>query len=326
MSRVPKRGVSRKRVKNKASVKNRDSKSLDEVFERFMDVKNLQGLAEQTLTDYVLHFSLFKKYINRDLLATDLTIDMIRKYMNHLLNELELAPHTVNIRTRTLKAFFRFCFKEEYIQRPLHEQMKLVKVPKDAIQSFTPQEIRTLISVVDETTVTGYRDRTMMYFMLDTLVRVKELLAIRRENVDLKNGIITLKAVDTKTKKMRQVPISDIMIKMLKVYIRKTEQFDPEYLFVTMHGEKISDNTVRKFLQDYGRKANVTGKRVSPHTFRHTGALFYILNGGDPFSLQKILGHSDMTMVRRYVQMTNLDMKTQHKNFSPLKRLEKTRY
>jgi integrase/recombinase XerD len=74
-------------------------------------------------------------------------------------------------------------------------------------------------------------------------------------------------------------------------------------------------------LQDYGRKAGVTNKRVSPHTFRHTGALFYIMNGGDPFSLQKILGHSDLTMVRRYVQMTDLNMKSQHKKFSPLNKL-----
>jgi integrase/recombinase XerD len=313
--------VTRRRVKNKANQRDRNAQTLDEVFDKFMEVKNLQGLAEQTITDYILHYSLFKKYLKREIEANELTIDMVRSYMNHLLNELELAAYTVNIRTRTLKAFFRFAFKEGHIENPIHEQMKMVKVPKDNIQAFTVQEVRTLISVVNETTVTGYRDRTMMYFMLDTMVRVKELLAIRRENVDLKNGIVTLKAMDTKTKKMRQVPISDLTVKMLKTYIRKTDKFDPEYLFVTMHGKKIVDNTVRKFLQEYGKKAQITGKRVSPHTFRHTGALFYIMNGGDPFSLQKILGHSDLAMVRRYVQMTDLNMKTQHNNFSPLKRL-----
>lgn len=313
--------VTRRLVKNKANSRDRNAQTLDEVFDKFMAVKNLQGLAEQTLTDYVLHYSLFQKYLKREIEAKELTIDMVRNYMNHLLNELELAAYTVNIRTRTLKAFFRFAFKEGYIERPIHEQMTLVKVPKDNIQAFTVEEVRTLISVVNETTVTGYRDRTMMYFMLDTMVRIRELLAIRRENVDLKNGIVTLKAMDTKTKKMRQVPISDLTVKMLKTYIRKTDKFDPEYLFVTMHGKKIVDNTVRKLLQDYGRKAQITGKRVSPHTFRHTGALFYIMNGGDPFSLQKILGHSDLAMVRRYVQMTDLNMKSQHKKFSPLNKL-----
>jgi integrase/recombinase XerD len=52
--------------------------------------------------------------------------------------------------------------------------------------------------------------------------------------------------------------------------------------------------------------------------FRHTGALFYILNGGDPFSLQKILGHTDRSMVRKYIQMNNTDVKKQHNEFSPI--------
>ncbi|MFL6556662.1 MAG: tyrosine-type recombinase/integrase [Bacillus sp. (in: firmicutes)] len=62
----------------------------------------------------------------------------------------------------------------------------------------------------------------------------------------------------------------------------------------------------------------MTNKRVSPHTIRHTGALFYILNGGEPFTLQRILGHSHMNMVRRYVQMTNMDVQNQHSAHSPL--------
>ncbi|TCP54435.1 phage integrase family protein [Tumebacillus sp. BK434] len=74
-------------------------------------------------------------------------------------------------------------------------------------------------------------------------------------------------------------------------------------------------------MSEYGELAGIRNKRVSPHTFRHTGALFYILNGGDPFSLQKILGHTDMSMVRKYIQMTSADVKRQHNIFSPLKNI-----
>lgn len=83
----------------------------------------------------------------------------------------------------------------------------------------------------------------------------------------------------------------------------------------------MSANSFRKRLSEYGDMAGIKNKRVSPHTLRHTGALLYILNGGDPFSLQKILGHTDMQMVRRYIQMTNTDIKRQHNIFSPLKNL-----
>jgi integrase/recombinase XerD len=100
--------------------------------------------------------------------------------------------------------------------------------------------------------------------------------------------------------------------------LTETFDFQSEWLFVTYEGKPLSDNTVRKDLQELGRKAKIENKRVSPHTFRHTGALFYVMNGGDPFSLQKILGHSDMSMVRKYIQMTNTDIKKQHNLFSPI--------
>lgn len=74
-------------------------------------------------------------------------------------------------------------------------------------------------------------------------------------------------------------------------------------------------------MMEYGDRAGIRNKRVSPHTLRHTGALFYVMNGGDPFSLQKILGHSDMSTFRKYIQMTNSDVRRQHNSFSPLNRL-----
>jgi integrase/recombinase XerD len=140
----------------------------------------------------------------------------------------------------------------------------------------------------------------------------------KAENVDLDTGLIQLEAPETKTKKARLVPLSTKTITILKDYIKETEDFNSEVLFVTYDGMPLSDNTVRKNLQDWGKKANITSKRVSPHTFRHTGALFYVLNGGDPFSLQKILGHSNMSMVRKYIQMTDTDVKRQHNTFSPI--------
>lgn len=62
---------------------------------------------------------------------------------------------------------------------------------------------------------------------------------------------------------------------------------------------------------------------VRPHVMRHTGVLPCIINGGDPFSLQKILGYSDTSKTRKYIQMTNLDIKRQHNVFSPLKNVFK---
>ncbi|MDX8360167.1 tyrosine-type recombinase/integrase [Cytobacillus sp. IB215316] len=160
-----------------------------------------------------------------------------------------------------------------------------------------------------------------MYVLLDTLVRVSELVEFKRNNIDLKSGTIKLEGVETKTRVGRYVPLSSKTIRLLKEYLVETEDCDSEYAFLTYEGRKISTSTIRDDIALVGKIAGIKDKRVSPHTFRHTGALYYILNGGDPFSLQKILGHSHMNMVRRYVQMTDVDIKRQHNTYSPLNRV-----
>src|SRR3954447_15539132 len=79
--------------------------------------------------------------------------------------------------------------------------------------------------------------------------------------------------------------ISARTAKLLNEYLHETEECGNEYVFLTYEGEKIGEATVRDNMRVYGQVAKITNKRVSPHTIRHTGALFYILNGGDPFSL-----------------------------------------
>ncbi|MED1002611.1 site-specific integrase [Bacillus mobilis] len=61
----------------------------------------------------------------------------------------------------------------------------------------------------------------------------------------------------------------------------------------------------RKRLKIYGNKVGIKGVRVSPHIFRHTFTKYYLLNNGDMMNLQKILGHSSIEMVRKYINMTN---------------------
>ena len=78
-------------------------------------------------------------------------------------------------------------------------------------------------------------------------------------------------------------------------------------------------------LREYGQAAGITGIRVSPHTLRHTFAKKWILNGGDVFSLQKILRHSSMDMVRRYVNLFSNEVQKQHDRFSPLVSFERDR-
>jgi integrase/recombinase XerD len=295
---------------------------LVEMFERFLVAKRAEALAARTLNDYETHFGYFYEFLEGDMKAEDISVDLLREYVAYMINDRGLKPMTVNLRVRTSRAFMRFCYNESYIDPPVHESIKAVKAPEDRIQALTPSEMKVLLSVIDETFYAGYRDKVMVYALLDTMVRISELLAVKRGNVDLKAGSIQLEAIDTKTRKARIVPLSSQTIKLLAQYMVETSDFNSKFLFLTNDGRQMSANTFRRNMQEYLVKALIRNKRVSPHSLRHTGALLYIMNDGDPFSLQKILGHTDMSMVRKYIQMTESDVKRQHNTFSPLNRLK----
>ena len=309
----------------KSSSKTMRSASLDTIsglYERFCNYKQTEGVSQRTLKDYQAHFHYLMKFLeDEDISRKEMTKDLFREYTSWMLYEQGLSPVTVNVRLRTLRAFLRFCYKEGYIEQAVHEDLKILRTPQDMIESFTVEEIRKLLSVIDKESYTGFREALIIQFLLDTMVRVSELVAIRRENVHLDDGFVKLEATETKTRRARLVPLSVRTIEILKEYLKETKEFENEYLFLTYEGKPLSADTVRWSLRQIGESAGITNKRVSPHTFRHTGALMYVMNGGDPFSLQKILGHSHMNMVRKYIQMTDMDVKAQHDLFSPLNRI-----
>jgi site-specific recombinase XerD len=90
-------------------------------------------------------------------------------------------------------------------------------------------------------------------------------------------------------------------------------------LFLGRKGE-ISARGLQHMLRRLKGRVGVTG-RLSPHSLRHTFARSYLVNGGDVFSLQRMLGHTSLDMVKRYVALTDFDLVTRHASASPADRL-----
>jgi integrase/recombinase XerD len=97
-----------------------------------------------------------------------------------------------------------------------------------------------------------------------------------------------------------------------------------DYLFLNSWGTPLTKNGVQQMVRRWGRRAGLTHVRRPPHTFRHTFAKNYLVNGGDVFTLQRILGHTTLTCVRIYVNMFAADVKRQHGLCSPADNLAAT--
>jgi integrase/recombinase XerD len=317
-----KKGRRTGRIKKDTPRITRTNFTLTEMFERFLIFKSSEGLSPRTLEDYETHFNYLINFLEVDISNEDITTDLFIEYRNFMLKSLQLKPSTVNIRVRTMRAFIRYSYEQGYIEEAIHERFKPIKAPKKEINVLTPAEIKLVFNQIDDSMYAGFRDKSMLFTLLDTMVRSSELLSMKRTNVNLKEGIIKLEADQTKTRTDRIVPISTRTVKLMKEYIEETEHFENELLFLTYDGEQIQSNTLRKLLAVYGESAGIK-KSVSPHTWRHSGAVLYIMNGGDPFSLKEILGHTTISMTQHYVQMANTDIKKRHNSFSALKSVYK---
>jgi integrase/recombinase XerD len=150
-------------------------------------------------------------------------------------------------------------------------------------------------------------------------MRVSELTNLKIEDIDWTENMFLIMG---KGRKERIVPFSSRLKRVLWKYLNKRSYIENDYLFLDIYGEKMTRHAVQQMTSKYGKKAKITKVRVSPHTFRHTFSKMWILNGGDIFSLQKILGHTTMDMVRNYVNLASSDVQIQHKKFSPLDRMD----
>ncbi|ASS64356.1 Tyrosine recombinase XerD [Bacillus velezensis] len=234
--------------------------------------------------------------------------------------EIGVSARSANNVIRNLRVFYNWAQKEFGIfeQNPA-VMVGYQKEPEQTFEIFTNEDVSKLLSTPNKRTYTGFRDYVMMLILVDTGVRIGELTQTKISDIDLVYRQINLRAETTKAKRSRTLPLSKTTASAISELIEYVNiQDDDDYVFLTQFGERYYGDTFSKMLKKYGKKAGITGARVSPHTFRHYFAVNFLLNGGDPFALMKILGHTDMSMTRRYVNYLNSNVQEMHEKASPV--------
>ena len=282
--------------------------------------------------------SLFIRYLDANGLPTNVSAinaQHIRGFIIHLQSvnrfadhpfarpqEGGLSGHTINTYMRSLRAFWSWLESEEIIGDNPFSHLRIPRAPIKVIPTFSEEQYKALLAQVDITSPQGYRNYTILLLLLDTMIRVSELTSCRMEDLNLEGRVIK---VWGKGSKERVVPFAKTAQKALWKYIsfHRPEPQIPrqDMLFLTADGRPMTKNRVEAIIKSYGRKAGMVGVRVSPHTFRHTGAVNFLRNDGDIFSLQRIMGHASLEVLRGYVNLSQCDVNTVHSKASPLDNL-----
>ena len=278
-------------------------------------------------TDNLHDFIGFLHSQNHSGRISDITRKIIRDYLIHLQNkkrydghpltptqEQYLSPRTVRARFMTLKAFFAWLERDGYTEGNVMKNIESPQVPHRLMTILNQEEMERVLPAANPRTSLGSRDSAIMMLLLDTGIRCAELTGLKLTDVHVSRGYLKVMG---KGSRERLVPLGATARRALLEYIRSHRPASTsDSVFLTETGEPMTVGGIQLMIKRLGRRCGVP--RLHAHLCRHTFATNYLMNGGDIFTLQQILGHSSLEMVRRYVNLSSEYVIGQHNRFSPL--------
>jgi site-specific recombinase XerD len=309
--------------------------AIGDLIARYELSNRADGKSLKTVTWYTEILKSFCSYLERKQLPDDLSafnIDNVREYILYLRQrprfeghpytpqqEKTISARTVQCHVRALKAFSSWLYREGYTCDNVLKHLKLPKASRNLVEPLNPSEIRTIMSAIDQRAGDGARNHTLLLLALDTGLRAAEIAEATLPRLNLKDGYIKVMG---KGSKERIVPIGNQVRLALLHYInhiRPQVASSTDHIFVSRSGKPITVNTIKLMFSRLAKRSGV--RRLHAHLCRHTFSVNYLLNGGDAFTLQNILGHSSLDMVRNYLNFTASQITGRQHQFSPVDRL-----
>lgn len=289
--------------------------SIPRWFDAFLIDRRAQELSEGTLRFYRDKLKLIDAHFSAQGIAniSEITPLAIRT----MLIALEADGHNrggVHQVYRALKAFLNWYKNEESPANwidPLRN-IKPPKLPETPLQPIETKTIKKLISVCGNN-FTGIRDQALILFLLDTGARASEVVSLDCEDVDVVLGTVLIRS--GKGNKFRTVVFGRKCRKALRSYLR-VRNFPVSAFWTTDDGDRLTYWGLNQVLRRRAKKAGI--EKPELHSFRRAFALNCLRNGMDIYSLQRLMGHADLQVLRRYLAQTDDDLRLAHAKASPV--------
>jgi integrase/recombinase XerD len=290
--------------------------TLERLGREFVSDTRARGLSPNTTAHYTSAMDKFLEFARKQDAATleGFTPRLVKLYAGECLSI--LAPGGAHARLRVLRAFAGYLVTEGVLEVSPFQRFKLPRVPDKALDVVRTDQYLSLASVA---ALGRYplRDQAMLAIMFDTGVRAIELCGLYLDDVNRAEGGFVVRR--GKGGKSRFVPASRPVLKRVSQYIAHERPDNREpHLFFTQARVPMNYDALRGMLERHCRTAGM--KVMRPHAFRRGFAVAYVRNGGDVFTLQRILGHTTLAMSSRYARMNVSDVKDVHSRVSPVAR------
>lgn len=260
----------------------------------------------------------------------DVDLEAVRSYrlfLNRLAaKDKQLKIITQNYHLIALRSFLKYLAKRD-VKSLTAEKIELPKTPARTVEFLDIEDVERLIKATDEEEdkLTKLRDRAILEMLFSTGLRISELVALKRDNLNLKRGEF---AVRGKGDKMRLVFLSESAIAHLEKYLDERED-NSKALFIRHDAKEsvekqiesmsqslsgLTPRSIQRIIKKYAKLAGIM-KKITPHTLRHSFATDLLTNGADIRSVQELLGHASISTTQIYTHLTNKRLRDVYDNF-----------
>lgn len=316
--------------------------SLKSLIRGFVLTKQTEGKSPRTVEYYHDNLKRFLWYAEKQSWPDDIRLLsewQIREFLGYVATEAhrwglegngsetsrrKVSYSTIHHYFVVLSCLFNWLVTEGFIHENPMSKIKVAKPKPKVITPYDIEEIKRMLAVCDldykqNARFLGSRNRAIILLLLDSGVRLSELVAMKLADIDSEKGHIK---VVGKCNKERIVRIGKAAQKALWRYLIHRPQNNRQELWLTEEGKPLRSDSVQSLIKRLKLRAGITAEG-GVHRFRHTFALNFLRVDRNVFNLQYLLGHSDLDMVRRYTATMGMeDALKAHEKASPADMLQ----
>jgi integrase/recombinase XerD len=277
------------------------------------------GLSQNTLQAYRHDLTAFVLYLheNRCTSFQSVTADTVLAHMVRLKGK-GLHINSVARALVTIRMLFRFLWAEGKIPENATSLLESPKLAKHLPEVMTEREITALLAAPEAGRISGLRDRAILELLYATGARVSEVSRMPLDALHLDLGYVRCLG---KGSKERIVPVGDQAAAAIREYLASARPVllrgrTVEWLFPGARSAPLTRKAIWQILKKTALKAGI-GRRISPHTLRHSFATHLLEHGADLRAVQEMLGHADIATTQLYTHVDRSRLKAIHRKFHP---------
>ena len=263
-------------------------------------LKYERKLSNNTYESYRYNLIKIGEYFNNNNLL-NLSEDDIRTFLYKSKESAKTNAHYLTV----LKSFYAYMVDLGHIKVNPCTNIKMPKLEKSLPKFLTIEEVDKLLNI-DLKKPIDYRNKAMLEVLYATGMRISELLNLTLSNYNPEDASIKVMG---KGSKERYIPLSDIAMKYLNLYLNEYRNYilktnTSDYIFVNYNGKRMSRQGFFKILKSLCQKSGIN-KEISPHILRHSFATHLLNNGADLRIIQELLGHANISTTEIYSHISN---------------------